>query len=184
LNIKKLRQSYHIQKHSATKLRGIEFLLSFEEWLQIWLDSGHLHERGKDKDQYCMARYGDRGAYAIGNVRIITNSENSRENLLGKPMKASTKQKLREINTGRKHTEETKIKMGKNCFRPNWLGRKHTEETKIKQSIAARKRPKRKLSEEHKLNIGAANRGKKRSEEAKQNIREGALRRVRKPRCT
>ena len=113
MNIKKLRQSYHIQKHSATKLRGIEFLLTFEEWLQIWLDSGHLHERGKDKDQYCMARYGDRGAYAIGNVRIITNSENSRENLLGKPMKASTKQKLREINTGRKHTEETKIKMGK-----------------------------------------------------------------------
>jgi hypothetical protein len=59
--------------------RGVAFLLSFEEWIKIWKDSGHWHERGPGAGRYCMARYGDEGAYAVGNVHICTNEENTDE---------------------------------------------------------------------------------------------------------
>jgi hypothetical protein len=60
--------------------RNIPFLLTFEQWWDIWQQSGHWHERGNlDGDKYCMARHGDVGPYAVGNVKIITNRENSIE---------------------------------------------------------------------------------------------------------
>jgi hypothetical protein len=77
-------RAYKTQSYDA-KDRGIEFLLSFEEWLNIWQDSGHLHERGKKKGQYVMARFGDKGPYAVGNVKIITFADNTREACLGVP---------------------------------------------------------------------------------------------------
>jgi len=58
---------------------GVPFNLTFEQWLTIWQDSGHLPNRGHGGDKYCMARNGDRGAYEVGNVKIITNRENARE---------------------------------------------------------------------------------------------------------
>lgn len=61
---------------SNAKSRGIEFLLTFEQWFKIWTDSGHLHERGNRGHQYCMARLGDKGPYAVGNVKIITCNQN------------------------------------------------------------------------------------------------------------
>jgi hypothetical protein len=74
-----LRNAYCRHKCTAERQRGIQFLLTFDEWKKIWEDSGHLRERGKLAHQYCMSRIGDAGPYAVGNVRIITNSENSRE---------------------------------------------------------------------------------------------------------
>lgn len=59
--------------------RGIGFELTYEQWLQIWLDSGHLHERGRRRGQYVMARNGDIGPYALGNVHITTQEGNNRE---------------------------------------------------------------------------------------------------------
>ena len=76
--------AFRAHRHGA-KARGIKFLLTFEEWLTIWNNSGHLHERGQHRGQYCMARYGDRGPYAIGNVKIILTAANTREGCLGKP---------------------------------------------------------------------------------------------------
>ena len=62
---------------SLAKGRGIPFLMTFEQWLQIWESSDHLHERGRRRGQYVMARYGDRGAYEVG--RIITVEKNGAE---------------------------------------------------------------------------------------------------------
>lgn len=73
-----LKVVYATQKTQA-KNRGIVFLLTFDEWLTIWRDSGRLSERGLGGTKYCMARHGDVGPYAIGNVRICTNRENRRE---------------------------------------------------------------------------------------------------------
>lgn len=92
----KLKDAWVFQKCSAQR-RGIEFLLTFEEWLRIWEDSGHLHERGKFKHQYCMARFGDRGAYVVGNVFITTMEENKRQQ--------------RHPWIGRKATDEHKAKL-------------------------------------------------------------------------
>jgi hypothetical protein len=69
---------FRAQKNQARR-RGIGFLLSFKEWQSIWKKSGHAHERGRRLSQYCMARFGDKGAYAIGNVRIITHEQNAFE---------------------------------------------------------------------------------------------------------
>jgi hypothetical protein len=91
-----LRQYWHFQKNAARR-RGVEFLLTFEEWFKIWNDSGHLQEKGRLKHQYCMSRHGDKGPYAVGNVEIITNAEN----------------KARQIHPwiGRKHTDATRAKL-------------------------------------------------------------------------
>lgn len=74
-----LRRQYTMQRYGASE-RCILFEFTFEDWLKIWIDSGHLHERGHCKGQYVMARFGDKGPYAIGNVRICTAEENGREN--------------------------------------------------------------------------------------------------------
>jgi hypothetical protein len=66
------------QRHGA-KQRGIGWQLEYWEWLQIWEESGHLHERGNRAGQWVMGRNGDRGPYAIGNVKIIRVEMNNRE---------------------------------------------------------------------------------------------------------
>lgn len=70
---------------SHAKQRGIPFLLSFEEWCTIWRISGKWEQRGHSTGQYVMARFGDTGPYAVGNVKIITCNENVSEAHLGKP---------------------------------------------------------------------------------------------------
>lgn len=79
-----LRRKYYVQGMNACG-RGILFKLTFEEWLQIWLESGHLRERGTGGDKYVMARNGDQGPYKVGNVRIVTCSQNSKETWENKP---------------------------------------------------------------------------------------------------
>jgi hypothetical protein len=74
----KQKLPYHKQKGEARR-RGIEFNLTFVEWLDIWEKSGKMAERGNLPEQYCMARYFDMGAYEIGNVKIVTNRENCKE---------------------------------------------------------------------------------------------------------
>lgn len=63
--------------HAAS--RGVPFLMTFEEWWSIWEQSGHWSERGRRSGQYVMARFGDRGPYAAGNVKIILSEENRAE---------------------------------------------------------------------------------------------------------
>ena len=72
------RLQFVTQRYKA-RLRGIEWELSFKQWLEIWRASGHLNERGNDKDSYVMARYEDQGPYASYNVKIITKSQNHKE---------------------------------------------------------------------------------------------------------
>jgi hypothetical protein len=74
------RAQYH------AKGRGIRFRMTFEEWCQIWNDSGHWHERGWRRGTYCMARFGDKGAYEVGNVKICLNEENRAERNTNYPL--------------------------------------------------------------------------------------------------
>lgn len=68
-------------KYSSHKARakrmGIPFKLSFDDWLNVWKDSGHYEERGPLG--YVMCRTGDEGAYEIGNVYIAHASENKKD---------------------------------------------------------------------------------------------------------
>ena len=69
------RGKYHVQK-SRAKERGIPFLLTFEEWWDIWLASGKWEQRGRRSGQYAMARPGDQGPYARGNIEICLVQKN------------------------------------------------------------------------------------------------------------
>lgn len=77
----------YIQAKSNAKLRGISFLLTFEEWCLFWRESGKWEQRGWRRGQYCMARFGDKGAYEIGNVKICLAEENRAERNQNYPMR-------------------------------------------------------------------------------------------------
>lgn len=72
------RGRFELQRRRANR-RGIPFLLTFDEWLKLWQDSGHFHQRGKRPGQYVMARRDDVGPYAVGNVYITTLEQNTRD---------------------------------------------------------------------------------------------------------
>jgi len=110
LEIIRIRTAFKAQKASA-RARGIPWELTFEQWLVIWEDSGRWDERGRRKNQYCMARFNDEGPYAVWNVKIIKHSENSSEGQLGHKMSESNRLKLIEANTGNKHTLGRKLEL-------------------------------------------------------------------------
>lgn len=70
--------SYRSQKNAANA-RGIEWALSFAEWLAIWEQSGKLDLRGRGVGYYVMSRVCDSGGYVFGNVHIQLSTENNRE---------------------------------------------------------------------------------------------------------
>lgn len=109
--------------------RGIPFLLTFEQWLDIWQESGHLGQRGRGPGRYCMARFGDRGAYEIGNVRIATNRENREEQALN--ISDETREKMRAAKLGTTQSAETRAKRA-----ASKTGQKDSEDTKKRKSLA------------------------------------------------
>lgn len=54
----------------------IEFRLSFDEWFQIWTDSGFASQMGVGRGKYCMSRLNDIGHYEVGNVFIQDHFKN------------------------------------------------------------------------------------------------------------
>lgn len=59
--------------------RGIGWQISYEEWLELWLESGKWPQRGKVKGKYQMCRYGDTGPYNIKNCYIGTVEQNQED---------------------------------------------------------------------------------------------------------
>jgi hypothetical protein len=66
-----------VQHRHNAELRSVEWKFTFDQWWKVWQDSGRWAERGWGAEKYCMCRFGDAGPYAVGNVFIATNSENS-----------------------------------------------------------------------------------------------------------
>lgn len=128
--VDKDKEKYRNHKSSAT-YRGIPFLLTFKEWLNIWNVSGHYHERGNKSGQYCMSRYGDMGSYVMGNVFIQLHSANTGQAHKGIPVipvgtkrpPMSQEQRVKISNTlaGRKLSNEhkTNISLGSLNKKPN-----------------------------------------------------------------
>lgn len=140
---KSRRRKYKLHKLHA-KQREIPWLLNYTTWIKIWLSSQHWHERGKERGQYQMARFGDKGPYATWNVRICTIRENQNE-----------------AHLGRKYSKETRIKMSKSRIgNKNRLGTKHSQETRHKISIA-KKGAKPTIESRHKMSIAQKARWKR-----------------------
>ena len=77
-----LRKFIIHRKHA--KARGIGWQLSFAEWWDAWQQSGYWQRRGRGTG-YCMARNGDAGPYAIGNIYFCTGSQNTKDGFINKP---------------------------------------------------------------------------------------------------
>ena len=73
--IKLAKKRYHQQRYQAAH-RGIEWKLTYEQWIAWWIATGKWHLRGRVKGKYVMARKGDQGAYELGNIECILHSEN------------------------------------------------------------------------------------------------------------
>jgi hypothetical protein len=70
------KKAFSAHKRQAAK-REIEFLLTFEQWWELW--EPFWDRRGLKSLDMCMCRKYDEGPYAVGNVRIATNKENHHE---------------------------------------------------------------------------------------------------------
>lgn len=69
------------QRQSARE-RGIGWLMSYDQWVWWWekkLGPDWFELRGNRRDQYCMARRGDKGPYALWNIDCITNAQNHKD---------------------------------------------------------------------------------------------------------
>ena len=96
------RKLYTQQKSNA-KQRGVDFLLTLEQWKSIWLESGNWDQRGRGAEKYCMCRVGDKGAYEISNVFIGLGRQNVRDGNLGKACSTEHRAKIAAANSGVPH---------------------------------------------------------------------------------
>lgn len=67
-----------VRQRANARRRKVEWSLTYDEWQQIWNDSGKFDKRGTGAGTYCMARKFDEGAYSVENVEIVPNSQNSK----------------------------------------------------------------------------------------------------------
>jgi len=81
MNLHLQNQLYRYARNNARR-RQIVFEFSFEEWINWWekqLGKRWFEKRGIGKSKYQMARFNDKGPYAVWNVKCITHSQNLSE---------------------------------------------------------------------------------------------------------
>jgi hypothetical protein len=74
---RKTPRSKFCSARTDARRRGIDWQLSFEDWYDIWISSGHWDQRGVSGYQMC--RYGDEGPYIKENVYIATQAVNKQD---------------------------------------------------------------------------------------------------------
>jgi hypothetical protein len=72
--LKKYKTAFIKQRNNARR-RGVEWQLTFDEWVAWWGDDIEL--RGTGRDNLQMQRYGDKGPYALGNIKKGVPAQNS-----------------------------------------------------------------------------------------------------------
>ena len=90
MDIKDAKTKFKAHIYGA-KQRGIPFLLTLEQWCDIWKQSGKWDLRGRGIGKYVMSRYGDKGPYAVGNVFIQLGENNVRDAQAGRSRPDSVK---------------------------------------------------------------------------------------------
>lgn len=100
--IEPFKRAFGMQKSNANT-RGVPFLLTFDQWKAIWVESGKFEQRGRGSDKFCMCRNNDTGAYEVGNVFIDTNHRNISDGNLGKPCSDEHRTKISLSNLGKAH---------------------------------------------------------------------------------
>jgi hypothetical protein len=122
------KHKYGVQKVAA-KNRGIDFKLSYEEWIEFWGED--ITNRGRGKSDLVMSRYGDVGPYELGNIFKSTVEQNGIDGNKGIPKSEEHRAKMSAALKGRTLSEETKAKMSEAR-----KGSTRSDETKAKMSAA------------------------------------------------
>lgn len=82
---KDLNIAYENQRRSAA-FRGIDWLFTFNSWLEWWQSTGKLELRGNTKSNpYMMCRIKDCGPYSPDNVYCGTTTQNNNDAWLHNP---------------------------------------------------------------------------------------------------
>ncbi len=68
-----------MQQKKMARTRGIAFEFSFADWWAFWSADDRWSRRGTASDCLVMARFGDVGPYAPGNVYCATPAQNMAE---------------------------------------------------------------------------------------------------------
>lgn len=71
-----VRHEQHIAWHRARSqahYRGEQWLLTYEQWVQVWAQ--HWHQRGRGKHNLMLARKNYKKPWSIRNVHLLTRSQ-------------------------------------------------------------------------------------------------------------
>lgn len=119
------RQRYRDGKYKATKLRGIEWKISFTEWYDWFLSHG-VDKNVKQEyngDTIVMCRRGDTGPYSLDNIYADTNRNNSSDqhNMPTNTRPVSTPHgDFRSINTAAKQLNLSPNTVRDRCRKPKY----------------------------------------------------------------
>lgn len=134
------RHKYACHKSKA-KERGIPFELTFEEWWNIWQQSGKWELRGPGLHQYVMSRINDKGGYQVNNVIIQLASQNKREGNLGRIIPRTPEHQAK-LNASLRKTLDNPNYVNHNKGKPNPTAALNGKKGALKQSqtVTGRKR--------------------------------------------
>ena len=102
MDIQDARKKFNAHKSNARR-RNIDFCMTFEQWTEMWVESGKWEQRGRGADKYCMCRVGDVGPYSVENVFIGQGKQNVSDGNIGKPDSEETRRKKSEALKGKPH---------------------------------------------------------------------------------
>lgn len=71
------RYRIFIQQRNQAQWREEGWTISFEDWKQIWDQSGQWHNRGRERGCYCMTRKDVYEPWTPENVHVITREEHA-----------------------------------------------------------------------------------------------------------
>jgi hypothetical protein len=100
---KDIYRKRYTQHKSNAKMRGVDFLFTFDGWKDWWIATSKWELRGKLRGQYVMRRHGDIGPYSVDNVFCGVTEENVRDGNLGKEITIETRNKISASNKGQSH---------------------------------------------------------------------------------
>lgn len=112
--LKQLKKKYFVHKSNRKKLikkQGLttQYLLTFDDFVDIWVTSGMLHNMGRRRGGSVMMRIDHQGDYEYNNMLIATLGDSTIA-----AHKGTQKHRGLPINTGIKRSAQTKALMSAN----------------------------------------------------------------------
>ena len=101
------RTRYYMKKSNVNHIYGQgQWQIDFNQWLNIWIASGHISQMGSSGNEYVLARIDRTRPFTVDNLHIVTKSQQITDLHRG-----VSKNRGREFNVGIKRSEETRQRL-------------------------------------------------------------------------